>query len=562
MSVPAPVPAESQASDVAVVIPARNEADRIEATVTAASGLASVGLVVVVDDGSTDGTGAVARRAGAVVLKHARNRGKAAAMQSGATAVGLVDQRERRERPRHLLFLDADLAESAAQAGPLADPVLAGTADMTIAVFAATVKLGGHGLVVGLSGAGIRRAAGPAAERAALPDPGGVRGGAPAGARLGGGDRAHHRPAAAGIPGHRGRGGARAPGHRHRPAGPAAPGAPAHRRGQGARRQTMIRRPERAAPAGSAEPAGSQGPASSRMPAGTAGLIAAGASVACTFAVAVAGPSVMEPVLPGRPGPPPWSAGLHPSPYLAVGLTGAGLAAGTLGLVLALRAVRGGWSVPARAVLVAGLLAAAALTLVPPFGSSDHLSYAAYGRMLVTGHNPYTTTPAQLAALGDPVARAVQDWSGSPSVYGPLATAIQALASLAGGTSVRLTVFVLGLANLAAFAGTALLLHWMTRQHPSRQLRAALLWAANPLLLQVLVAGAHVDSQAVVFGVAAVAVMSGGQAGAASARRAAMAGVLVGLGFAVKVTIALVGLGLAIAMILRLGRPGRPRPTS
>ena len=174
--------------------------------------------------------------------------------------------------------------------------------------------------------------------------------------------------------------------------------------------------------------------------------------------------------------------------------------------MLVLRAIRGGWSVPARAVLIAGLLAAAALTLVPPFGSSDHLSYAAYGRMLVTGHNPYTTTPAQLAALGDPVARAVQDWSGSPSVYGPLATAIQALASLAGGTSVRLTVFVLGLANLAAFGVTALLLHRMTRDHPARQLRAALLWAANPLLLQVLVAGAHVDSQAVVFGVAAVAV--------------------------------------------------------
>jgi flagellar basal body P-ring protein FlgI len=38
--------------------------------------------------------------------------------------------------------------------------VVAGTADMTIAVFAATVKLGGHGLVVGLSGAGIRRATG------------------------------------------------------------------------------------------------------------------------------------------------------------------------------------------------------------------------------------------------------------------------------------------------------------------------------------------------------------------------------------------------------------------
>ena len=152
--------AGSQVDDVAVVIPARNEADRIRQTVTASAGLPGVGLVVVVDDGSRDGTGAVARHAGAVVLRHARNRGKAAAMQSGANAVGLVDQRERRERPRHLLFLDADLAESAAQAGPLTDPVRAGTADMTIAVFAATVKLGGHGLVVGLSGAGIRRAVG------------------------------------------------------------------------------------------------------------------------------------------------------------------------------------------------------------------------------------------------------------------------------------------------------------------------------------------------------------------------------------------------------------------
>jgi glycosyltransferase involved in cell wall biosynthesis len=154
------MPAGFQIGDVAVVIPARNEADRIQATVAAASGLAGVGLVVVVDDGSRDGTRAGARQAGAVVIRHRRNRGKAAAMQTGANAVGLVDQRECRGRPRHLLFLDADLAESAARAAPLADPVLAGTADMTIAVFATTVKLGGHGLVVGLAGAGIRRAVG------------------------------------------------------------------------------------------------------------------------------------------------------------------------------------------------------------------------------------------------------------------------------------------------------------------------------------------------------------------------------------------------------------------
>ena len=146
--------------EVAVVVPARNEADRIQATVTAALGLPSAAVVIVVDDGSKDGTAAAARSAGAVVTRHARNRGKGAAMETGAEAVALLDQRERRDRPRHLLFLDADLGGTAAAAGPLVEPVLAGTADMTIAVFATTVKLGGHGLVVGLSGAGIRRATG------------------------------------------------------------------------------------------------------------------------------------------------------------------------------------------------------------------------------------------------------------------------------------------------------------------------------------------------------------------------------------------------------------------
>ena len=152
--------ARSPGGDVAVVIAARNEADRIQATAAAAAGLAGVGLVVVVDDGSKDATAAIARQAGAAVMRHQGNQGKGAAMETGAEAVRLIDQREHRDRPRHLLFLDGDLGDTAARAAPLIDPVIAGTADMTIAVFAATVKLGGHGLVVGLSGAGIRRATG------------------------------------------------------------------------------------------------------------------------------------------------------------------------------------------------------------------------------------------------------------------------------------------------------------------------------------------------------------------------------------------------------------------
>ena len=192
---------------------------------------------------------------------------------------------------------------------------------------------------------------------------------------------------------------------------------------------------------------------------------------------------------------------------------------------------------------------------MPPFGSSDHLSYASYGRMVVTGHNPFATTPAALARLGDPVARAVQDWRTSPSVYGSVATGLQALASLIGGTSVRLTVFVLSLLGAAAFAVTGLLLHRLTRGDTRRQQRAALMWTCNPLMLQVLVAGAHVDSQAIVFAVAAVAVFCHYATQRATSRppwagRRRRPVPLIGLGFAVKATMALVGAGLAIACVL------------
>jgi hypothetical protein len=151
--------------DLAVVIPAKNEADRIGATVRAAAGLPGADLVVVVDDGSSDGTAAVAERAGARVVRHSRNRGKAAALETGAAAVALLesaglDAAGPAGSPHHLLFLDADLGDTAAQAGPLAEPVRDGTADMTIAVFSSRVRKGGLGLVMAASGAGIERATG------------------------------------------------------------------------------------------------------------------------------------------------------------------------------------------------------------------------------------------------------------------------------------------------------------------------------------------------------------------------------------------------------------------
>ena len=148
-----------ETSDLAAVIPAFDEEARIAETVEAAGKVAGVDLVVVVDDGSRDATARVARAAGAVVVRHSRNRGKGAAMESGAAAVAAIEAREGRAEPRLLLFLDGDLEGTAANAAPLADPVRSGEVGMTIATLPPQPG-GGHGFVVRLARDGIRSAVG------------------------------------------------------------------------------------------------------------------------------------------------------------------------------------------------------------------------------------------------------------------------------------------------------------------------------------------------------------------------------------------------------------------
>ena len=298
---------------------------------------------------------------------------------------------------------------------------------------------------------------------------------------------------------------------------------------------------------------------------GRAGLTAIAISIAGTVAVGAAGTSLLEPPLPGGPGWLPWGLDLRLGPYLAVGLAAGSLAAGALGLLLTLRAMRSGWTVRPRSVLLAGVLAAVAVGTTRPFGTSDFLSYAAYGHELVTGHNPYLVAPRALPA--DPVARAVQDWAGTPSVYGALATGVFGAAALVGGLSARLTVFVLDLVTVAAFVVTGVLLYRLARGRAAR-LRAALLWTCNPLLLQVLVAGSHVDGLAVAFSIGGLAVLfpviqNGPVVPPEPAPslpdparrwqgplRGLAAGTLLGLGFAVKPTVLLVAAGLALALVL------------
>jgi hypothetical protein len=143
--------------NVVALIPARDEAARVGATVASAKAIPGVSRVLVIDDASSDDTGAEARAAGAEIVRLERNVGKGAALDAGLAVV--------RESADVLLLLDADLGESAAQGALLIGPVIAGDADMTIAVFPPAARKAGFGLVKRLSRWGVR-ALGGAAGRA------------------------------------------------------------------------------------------------------------------------------------------------------------------------------------------------------------------------------------------------------------------------------------------------------------------------------------------------------------------------------------------------------------
>jgi glycosyltransferase involved in cell wall biosynthesis len=66
---------------VIALIPAFNEVTRVGDVVQRTK--AHVSEVVVIDDGSADATSAVAREAGAIVIRHEQNRGKGASIISG-----------------------------------------------------------------------------------------------------------------------------------------------------------------------------------------------------------------------------------------------------------------------------------------------------------------------------------------------------------------------------------------------------------------------------------------------------------------------------------------------
>ncbi|HUA27348.1 MAG TPA: hypothetical protein VMC03_00550 [Streptosporangiaceae bacterium] len=277
--------------------------------------------------------------------------------------------------------------------------------------------------------------------------------------------------------------------------------------------------------------------------------IAIAVSILLMIGVLGAGTSAVVPLIPrSYPLPPLWLH-LNLSEITAAVLIYAALVLGAAGVVGGLIAVRRGARPNPRLLAAGAVIAIIVLALLPPGGSTDSLSYAAYGRIALLGHNPYVMTPSQLRALGDPIGlQTTHNWAHDPSLYGPVAIVTDWTAAKLGGTSIALIVFWLKLMFALCFGAIALTLDRVTRRDPAARARAHLLWTVNPLMLWAVIGGGHIDGLGAGLGIVGLLVArtwATGPGAKIRPSRALMAGLLVGAAIGVKAPYAPLGLALA-----------------
>jgi hypothetical protein len=148
-----------------------------------------------------------------------------------------------------------------------------------------------------------------------------------------------------------------------------------------------------------------------------------------------------------------------------------------------------------RRLLIIGALWLLPLALAPPLFSRDIYSYLAQGTILHLGHNPYHSTPSDLARLGQPhVLAAVSTfWRRTTAPYGPLF--LELISLIVGFTGSHLIAGVL-LTRLLELGGILLLARFVPRL--ARALgtdarRAIWLTLLSPLVALQLVAAGHND---------------------------------------------------------------------
>lgn len=236
-------------------------------------------------------------------------------------------------------------------------------------------------------------------------------------------------------------------------------------------------------------------------------------------------------VLPAQPA---WLT--YPVMILAVLLECGGLA-GTL------VAHSRGWSPNPRRLFGVSALFVLAFMNLTPVGSGDTASYAAYGRIASLGYDPYTTTPYDALQHTAYYSLISPSWRNTPSVYGPVATWIQQAAASIGGDRPWLTIWMLLVFNGLVFLAVGLFL-----LRSGDPVRATLLWTANPVLIEVLVTGGHVDTLVAAGTIAALRLTRRGRGGWA---RGLAAGIVLGLAVATKVDAGLVAVAIAWCLLLQ-----------
>jgi glycosyltransferase involved in cell wall biosynthesis len=142
--------------DPVVIVAARDESDRIGATLDALVASFAHAELLVADDASTDGTSEVALAAGAQVVSRARPHGKGGSMTAAAET---LLERARGADPPTFLLCDADLAGSGRELAALVEAVERGDCDLAVGSFREPLG-GGFGLTRGFARWAIERRCG------------------------------------------------------------------------------------------------------------------------------------------------------------------------------------------------------------------------------------------------------------------------------------------------------------------------------------------------------------------------------------------------------------------
>jgi hypothetical protein len=214
-----------------------------------------------------------------------------------------------------------------------------------------------------------------------------------------------------------------------------------------------------------------------------------------------------------------------------------------LGLAGMLWANSLGWCPNPRRVFWAAAAVVALVVNITPVGTSDPASYATYGRIAALGHDPYTYLPIDLpGGAHNPFTTLVDPrWRTTPSVYGPVATWTHLAAALVGGSRPWLTIWALMIMTGIAFLAAGYLL----LRSAANPVRAGLIWAANPLLIYLLVMGAQLDALLALVGIAAILISRRGT----TVWHDLAVGTLIGVAGAIKVNAVFIALGIAVPLI-------------